>query len=112
MPRILSMPAAVKIEDQLERDIGKAAENAAKRYLTLYRRLLRKHNTRNHVITVEGGMGCYNIEINGKDLLDRAHYQYRATPVYELLHDIQDSFLSAWDYHLEGERLNPVRGKS
>lgn len=101
-----SLPAISKIHRQMEHALNKVYINAGKRHLRVFRRLLRKHNTRNHKITVEGGMGMYYVAVNGKHLLDRKHYQYRATPVYELLHDIQDAFLSDWDWTLEGESLN------
>lgn len=98
--------AAKKIEAQYARAWSDSRHNAGKRFLKLFRRLLRKHNTRRHIITIAGGMGMYYVSVNGEMLMDKRNRQYRATPVYELLHDIQDCLSSDWDYTLEGERLN------
>lgn len=100
-------PAGKKITSQMEDAVNKAQRNAGQRFLKLFRAKLRKHNTRNHIITIEGGMGQYSVCINGKSVgWDCGAYTWKKCPVFKLLQDIQDSLVSDWDWSLEGEHLN------
>lgn len=92
-------------DDEHERATIRIERKCAKKMLAYYRKLLRKHNTKNHVIACWEGMGACGVTINGQMLGNFP--APRSMGILQLLSDIEESMDSSWAYLLGGEVLNP-----
>lgn len=102
-----------RIEENYGNAKAKVDERTGRSYLKLFRRLVAKHNTKNHAgkIKIYAAMGACGITI-GEHML--AHdsrwngFQHRekTTPLMVLLHEIEQALDYDWAWTLDGEALN------
>jgi hypothetical protein len=92
---------------------SKADERAGKSYLKHFRKLVAKHNTKNHAgqIAITAGMGACGVTIDGVGLSydprwNGFNQRRDTTPLMQLLFAIDEALDYDWAYTLDGEVLN------
>ena len=106
-------PAFNRIRDAYDNAKAKVDERIAKRYLKHFRRLVAKHNTKNHAgkITISAAMGACSVDIDGVSIEHDSRWngwnqRKGCTPLMRLLFDIDSALNWDWAYALDGEALN------
>lgn len=108
-----NMPAMRRIEEAYDDAKGKVDERIGKRYLKLFRKLVAKHNTKNHAgkITISAAMGACSVDIDGVSIEhDRRwngwNQRKNFNSLMQLLFDIDAALDYDWAYTLDAEALN------
>lgn len=102
-----------RIEGNYENAKAKADERAGQSFLKYFRKLVAKHNTKNHAgkITIVAAMGMCGVYIDGVSLSSDhrwngfAHHP-NVTPLMQLLFAIEETMDYDWAWTLDGEALN------
>jgi LytS/YehU family sensor histidine kinase len=103
----------LRIEENYSNAKAKVDGRTGRSYLKLFRRLVAKHNTKNHAgeIKIYAAMGACGITI-GEHMLGHDSrwngFQHRekTTPLMALLHEIEQALDYDWAWTLDGEALN------